>query len=1215
MGKKKGAQADDYLLLYMDEENATPTDDNNNGEEVSVKKNDKKGQKGKKEPENEPEDEPEKPSQKKKQEKANAKKDQSKKVDPVDDDDEDEDSTIKKKGNQKGNKKGQAAPITDDLEDEDEDDFKNNKKKGNQKGKKEPEKTKPAPVDDDEDEDDDKKKKGNQKANNKKKAPPARSIADDEDEDDQVNTLKPKKSNQKSKKKGPLQADDYLLLLNDEDDGASNTANNDVDDGDQDEKPTKASSKKKANQKGKKEPAPVEDDDDQEEEEEEEEEDNKKKNDKKGNQKGKKEPEKKKQEKQPAKKEPEKAEEKPTQEDEGDDEAALKRKEKKERQKARKEAEKAEAEKKKQEKANAPKKEATEKKEAKAKPMNARLLELKRIQEERRAEEERLRLEQERIEREEREAQRRLELEEKRREQERAEARKIAKELAKKQEEEAKKAAEEAKKAAMIEHLKAQGLISALVDKDAKKKSSSSKKKKKAGADKKDEKKKADKKETKKADAPSKDVPSSENQDDEEDDDWASALNEQQEKEEPAAPAPTSQNDQDDDDDDLEDWEKEIEQDLKPEPSPAVAPKEEPKKEEQPPTKSQPKQEPNPSAKQVATNDPFKDASGDQNDDDDEIDPNLRSPICCVLGHVDTGKTKILDKIRNTNVQAGEEGGITQQIGATFVPMSAIKAQTKVFNDMSKRKLQYKVPALLIIDTPGHESFTNLRTRGSSLCDIAILVVDIMHGMERQTLESLGMLKQRKTPFVVALNKIDAMYGWKSTPGAPIAVTLKNQPARTIEDYESRVKQTIMQFSEQGMNAVLYYKNKDFTNNVSLVPTSAITGEGLPDLLALMVQLTQKHMVKKITYQTKIQCTILEVKVVEGYGTTIDVVLVNGLLKEGDRIVVCGLNGPIETTIRSLLTPKPLREMRVKGEFIHHKELRAAQGIKISAQHLDGAVPGSSVLVVKQGDNIEQMKVEVMADLNDLLGRVSTQGKGVAVQSSTLGSLEALLSFLESEKIPVSSISIGPVFKKDVVKASIMLDSAPEYAVLLAFDVDVSKDAAEIADRMGVTIFTAKIIYHLFDRFKEHMAKVLKEKQNATSGEVVWPCIIRVMAEHVYHKSDPITVGVDVLDGVLKLNTPLAVVRKDGEVVDIGRVKSIEHNKVKVEEAEKGKAVSIQIDSQKIYGRHFDHTDQLLSKVSRNSIDKLKDLFGDTLKARKDLLLLIKKLKVSFQVE
>lgn len=228
------------------------------------------------------------------------------------------------------------------------------------------------------------------------------------------------------------------------------------------------------------------------------------------------------------------------------------------------------------------------------------------------------------------------------------------------------------------------------------------------------------------------------------------------------------------------------------------------------------------------------------------------------------------------------------------------------------------------------------------------------------------------------------------------------------------------------MNAELCFKNKDVRKYVSLVPTSAITGEGIPDLLMLIVTLTQRMMSERLMYLSELECTVLEVKVIEGLGTTIDVILSNGILREGDRIVVCGMNGPIATTVRALLTPQPLREMRIKSNYVHHKEVKAALGVKISAQDLDKTIAGSRLLVVGPDDDEEDLKEEVMSDLEALLGSVDTSGVGVSVQASTLGSLEALLSFLKDSNIPVCSINIGPVHKKDVIKASVMLEHAKE---------------------------------------------------------------------------------------------------------------------------------------------------------------------------------------------
>ena len=516
---------------------------------------------------------------------------------------------------------------------------------------------------------------------------------------------------------------------------------------------------------------------------------------------------------------------------------------------------------------------------------------------------------------------------------------------------------------------------------------------------------------------------------------------------------------------------------------------------------------------------------------------NLRSPICCILGHVDTGKTKILDRIRQTNVQEGEAGGITQQIGATYFPVEALQTKTQVVN--RDGAFEFKVPGLLVIDTPGHESFTNLRSRGSSLCNIAILVVDIMHGLEPQTLESMRLLRDRKTPFIVALNKIDRLYGWKKIDNNGFQESMAMQNKGVQNEFRDRLEKTKVAFAEQGFNSELYYENKSMAKNVSFVPTSAITGEGIPDLLKLLVSLTQERMTNKLMYLSEVECTVLEVKVIEGLGTTIDVILSNGVLREGDRIVLCGLNGAISTNIRALLTPAPLKELRIKSQYVHNQEVKASLGVKIAANDLEHAIAGSRLLVVGPGDDEEDLEEEVMSDIENLLGKVSKTGRGVSVQASTLGSLEALLEFLKVSKIPVANISIGPVYKRDVMQAGIMLEKSKEYAVMLCFDVKVDKEAQAYADDVGVKIFTADIIYHLFDDFTKHMKQLTEQKKEDSKLLAVFPCVLSPVA--VFNKKDPIVVGVDVTEGSLRLLTPIAAVRTNPvtnvkEIVSLGRV-------------------------------------------------------------------------------
>lgn len=591
----------------------------------------------------------------------------------------------------------------------------------------------------------------------------------------------------------------------------------------------------------------------------------------------------------------------------------------------------------------------------------------------------------------------------------------------------------------------------------------------------------------------------------------------------------------------------------------------------------------------------------------------LRAPVICVLGHVDTGKTKILDKLRHTHVQDGEAGGITQQIGATNVPLETIEEQTRMVKNFDKENL--KIPGMLIIDTPGHESFSNLRNRGSSLCDIAILVVDIMHGLEPQTLESINLLKEKKCPFIVALNKIDRLYDWKKSPETDIVVTLKKQKKNTKDEFDERAKAVMVEFAQQGLNAALFFENKDPRTFVSLVPTSAHSGDGMGNLIALLVELTQTMLARRLAHCDELRAQVMEVKALPGMGTTIDVILINGTLREGETILVAGVEGPIVTQIRGLLLPPPLKELRVKNQYEKHKEVCTSQGVKILGKDLEKALAGLPLLVAHSDDEIPVLRDELVRELKQTLSSIKLEEKGVYVQASTLGSLEALLEFLRTSKVPYAGINIGPVHKKDVMRASAMLEHDLQYAVILAFDVKVERESQEMADSLGVRIFWAEIIYHLFDAFTKYREDYKKAKQEEFKHVAVFPVKLRVLPQFIFNSRDPIVMGVTIEAGVLRTGTPLCVPSKG--FVDIGVVTSIEMNHKSVDSAKKGQEICIKIEpipgeSPKMYGRHFEATDIIVSKITRASIDALKNWFRDEM--QKSDWQLIMELKKTFEI-
>ena len=605
------------------------------------------------------------------------------------------------------------------------------------------------------------------------------------------------------------------------------------------------------------------------------------------------------------------------------------------------------------------------------------------------------------------------------------------------------------------------------------------------------------------------------------------------------------------------------------------------------------------------------------NNNNNNIPNDLRSPIVCVLGHVDVGKTKLLDYLRKTHVQDNEAGGITQQIGTSFFPISEVQ---KTINrpGLANKIIEYGIPGLLVIDTPGHESFVNLRSRGTGICDFAILVVDLMGGLEQQTIESINLLKMRQTPFVIVLNKLDLIYDWKSEPDGSCARNFKKQSKHVQQTFDTLANHILVEMAEQGLNAMLYWKNRDPRGTISMVPTSAHTGEGIPDLLSVITQMVQRYLSKEVTHTDRIEATVLEVKPVQGLGTTIDIILINGTLRIGDQIFICGINGPIVTQIRDILTTQPMKELRIKSPYIHHESIRAAQGIKLLANDLDQAIAGSSVYLGNTyEDKVEAFEM-IEREFREMENKIETQGEGVYVQASTLGGLEALLHFLKDSEVPVVGFGIGPVTKKDIIKASIMYKKGKEkYSVVLAFDVSISEEVRLEATQSHVQIFEADIIYHLLDSFTEHLRVTEEANREAAAKDAVTPCVLEIIQRYIFNARNPIIIGVTVLEGELRVGTPLVVRSKDNkdnkdnkEMLELGTVTKIERNQKPVDSAQVNEEVSISIvgDNNYCYGRQFDHTKKLYSKLTRRSIDALKEFFRDTLtQDRVRLIIRIKK--------
>ena len=550
----------------------------------------------------------------------------------------------------------------------------------------------------------------------------------------------------------------------------------------------------------------------------------------------------------------------------------------------------------------------------------------------------------------------------------------------------------------------------------------------------------------------------------------------------------------------------------------------------------------------------------------DEVVP-IRQPIVSVLGHVDHGKSTILDRIRGTNVVSREAGGITQHIGATDVPIDAIYSLCGGLVGGQR----FAVPGLLFIDTPGHYSFISLRSRGGALADLAILVIDINEGLKPKTTESISILRKLRTPFVIAANKIDLIPGWRAQKGKPIGESLKAQDPRVSSELDEKLYALVGRLYEVGdFSADRFDRITDFTKSVAIVPVSGKTGEGLPDLLLILIGLAQRFLESDLqTEEGPGEGTVLEVKEDRGMGTVMDTIVYSGTMAVGDTIIISSVKGaPIQTKIRAMLRPKPLDEIRDPNQkFDHVESVSAAAGIRVVAPNLEDAMAGGLVRVAS--DDIEKTLEEVQTEsaIN-----VELSEQGIIVRGDTVGSLEALAFEARNAEMPLRKIDIGNVSRKDVVEASNFDD--PLHKAIFAFSVGVNADARDAARELGVTLFESKVVYKLLEDYDVWCKERSRELEAMKRLEIVYPGKVSILRDHVFRVSKPAIVGVRVLAG--RIRPGQVLMRDDGRPV--GRIKSIRKGEKTLPEARMGDEVAIAIDAATV-GRQIDVEDTLLVDV------------------------------------
>ncbi|MBS3085201.1 translation initiation factor IF-2 [Candidatus Pacearchaeota archaeon] len=551
-----------------------------------------------------------------------------------------------------------------------------------------------------------------------------------------------------------------------------------------------------------------------------------------------------------------------------------------------------------------------------------------------------------------------------------------------------------------------------------------------------------------------------------------------------------------------------------------------------------------------------------------KTESKIRQPIVTVCGHVDHGKTSILDSLRGSSVQTGEAGGITQKISFTSCPISKLKSTYPL---IEKKGVKLEIPGFLFIDTPGHAAFSNLRKRGGSLADLAVLVIDINEGIKPQTSEVIQILKHNKTPFIIALNKIDNISGWKKQADS-LKENIEKQAINIRQRFDEKLFTLIGSLHSYGFEADLFYNIADFTKKVALVPCSAKTKEGLQELIMVLCGLSQKYLTDRLTLGKEAKGIILEVKQIKSVNYA-ESILYDGILNKDDEIAIASFDKPIITKIRILEEVEPL-----SAKFKVKQQVQAATGLRMQLMQKQEVLPGMPFVLYKE--NKEQIEKEFKKQVSDA---IKTDNQGIIVKADSLGSLEALLTLLKQQKIPILKAGIGNINKSDVINAKANLGINELDAIVIGFNVEIEEDAkeAEISDK--IKIFTNDIIYKLIENLAEFRIEKQKQIEKARLMQLATICKLEILPQYMFHNSNPAIFGVRITGG--KLISGLPLMNDKGEKAS--RIKNIQSEKKSVQEAFETMEVAISLPGMN-FERKLKDIKNLYSDLSESQFKKFK---------------------------